>query len=129
MNNDNSTPPDSEAARLLRDRILAAYKEHYDFPPQGESHMRDVLDDELDALLSRQPAAREPIEREIMRSLVRGKCYACGWDLSQMGCRPFDCSFRPSEMDTQHAGWLKRVTELNECAVSLHSPAPAEGGA
>ena len=30
------------------DRVINAYKEHYDFPPQGESHMRDCLADALD---------------------------------------------------------------------------------
>ena len=28
-------------------KILAAYKEHYSFPPQGESHMTDVLDEAI----------------------------------------------------------------------------------
>ena len=40
--------------------ILAGYKEHYSFPPQGESHMRDVLDLHLEAAnaeLASMPAA------------------------------------------------------------------------
>lgn len=31
----------------LTDRIIAAYKEHYSFPPQGESHMHDCIMDVL----------------------------------------------------------------------------------
>lgn len=50
--------PSDDLVRRLRDEILAAYKEHYDFPSQGESHMRDCLDDILEA----QFAARaEPL--------------------------------------------------------------------
>lgn len=31
------------------ERVIANYQEHYDFPPQGESHMRDCLADALAA--------------------------------------------------------------------------------
>jgi hypothetical protein len=39
-------------ARALRNDILSYYKEHYDFPAQGESHMRDVIDDVLESALA-----------------------------------------------------------------------------
>jgi len=37
-----------EQIRELADKIIADYKEHYDFPTQGESHMHDCIVGDLE---------------------------------------------------------------------------------
>jgi hypothetical protein len=57
-----------EDACATADRIIAAYKVHYDFPWQGESHMHDCIVGELtgpvdaaqDVASSPQPQRRPP---------------------------------------------------------------------
>lgn len=37
-----------EQIRKVADKIIADYKEHYDFPTQGESHMHDCIVGDLE---------------------------------------------------------------------------------
>lgn len=47
----------TDANAGLADKIIADYKEHYDFPPQGESHMHDCIMDALLGLRREQAGA------------------------------------------------------------------------
>lgn len=38
-------------ALKIANKIISDYKEHYDFPPQGESHMHDCIMSEFDTEL------------------------------------------------------------------------------
>lgn len=57
---ENSSPNDmnTEWAEELTAWIITEYSEHYSFPPQGESHMRDCIIDGLAKLESKPPAPR-----------------------------------------------------------------------
>lgn len=54
-----------EQIRELADKIIADYKEHYDFPTQGESHMHDCIVGDLEefAQLEKAPEPVAWIER------------------------------------------------------------------
>lgn len=44
---------------LVADAVIDAYKEHYDFPPQSESHMHDCIMEELDIRNAAPVAAQQ----------------------------------------------------------------------
>lgn len=72
----------------------------------------------LDALTATEDA---PLMRAVLRDITKGRCYACGWPMTQrsMGCAPFNCSFRPSQEFAGYASWLTRAREMAELAVRL----------
>lgn len=55
----------------LADKIIAAYKEHYNFPCQGESHMHDCITSEIEALVEQSEKDAAQLNKENM-SLVCG---------------------------------------------------------
>lgn len=75
----------TDATDALIDRIITAYLEHYSFPWQGESHMRDCLAEALAAQAQTAPAAAE---RERAAALCEAARPAGGraWDESQAAC-------------------------------------------
>ncbi len=42
--------PAQDGVEVITDKIIAEYKEHYDFPSQGESHMHDCITSELEGV-------------------------------------------------------------------------------
>ncbi len=53
--NTRYTCPDKKDIAALTDQIISDYKQHYDFPQQGESHMRDCITDDLRQFKLSQP--------------------------------------------------------------------------
>lgn len=79
--------PSDDLVRRLRDEILAAYKEHYDFPSQGESHMRDCLDDILEAQFAAR-AEPQPVAtvRAFAQAILHGDEAHRAWLVSAAEC-------------------------------------------
>ncbi len=76
--------PDAGAPEALADKIIAAYKEHYDFPPQGESHMHDCISMELDSLAAPHVAPPAMVKLECPECFGDG--YICQSDGSHRMC-------------------------------------------
>lgn len=51
------------ASKEIADKIIAAYKAHYSFPPQGESHMHDCIMDALEATIRKMAARISYLEK------------------------------------------------------------------
>jgi len=61
----------------VRDRIISAYREHYDFPSfSAMHHLRDCIDSELDALAPVAPAPSEPAARSEFIEYAKGELAA-----------------------------------------------------
>ena len=69
-NKDHATDMTALTVEQLIERIISDYKAHYDFPQQGESHMRDCLADALATLPERGGEAVAIVERETNDSPV-----------------------------------------------------------
>ncbi len=57
----------------IADKIIAEYKEHYDFPSQGESHMHDWITSVLDGVPVGEADRRDTLYMELL--LAVGKKY------------------------------------------------------
>ena len=69
-------------------------------------------------------SANHPALSQIFVSFAANRCYACGWPMNG-GCQPFNCSMRYTERSPEHAGWLKRATEMAEALRYHTSPSAA----
>lgn len=52
---------------------------------------------------------------EMVGFAANGRCMACGWPLAESadkGCVQGNCSFRPSERDTEYGRWWTRTQTL-----------------
>jgi hypothetical protein len=58
-------------------KILSAYKAHYSFPPQGESHMHDCIMDALETGRSVKSDYAGPCA-SYQRGLNTDTCQRCG---------------------------------------------------
>ena len=65
-----------EQIRELTNKIIADYKEHYDFPTQGESHMHDCITSDLEEIapLKKTP---EPVGFQIRNSYSKNEWTGC----------------------------------------------------
>ena len=103
----------TKSPQAIAERIIAAYKERYDFPPQGESHMRDCIVDELSAkIVSNVPNLDAMNPAELKEFWLR---YRNGWPHKEIFPRGGPGTIRTLRQLAAYAD-LKRTAIQNRTA-------------
>ncbi len=69
----DASAPAQDGVEVIADKIITEYKEHYDFPSQGESHMHDCITTVLEAFPPPQPT---PPAQPVIGKLFARECTA-----------------------------------------------------